>query len=261
MNKCSGKKKCFALCGMLFLIMIVATPAMSRDMVVSVAYLPNISESPDKGVFIDLIKAMGETYTEGTFKISVFPFNRSIDNVVNGKADFHIPMLRNPNIPEEKLPFRYASVSMGKVYFVIYSHKDKPITKEMLEKAKSVNPFPYKIVMLRGLENFSSFPVEASESSLEQMMQMVDKKRIDAVVHAQEEADFVLEQLKLKDIHRDFYDSFDDVVIIPKGEQGDAVDRVVSQSLKTLAANGRLEELHSKVHVPYKDWQPEKMNW
>ncbi len=260
MKNCIKKGKCFPLCGILLLILLMASPAMSKDLTVSIALLPNISESPEKGVFIDLIKAMNEAYPEGTFNIGIYPFNRSIDNVVAGKADFHIPMLRNPNIPEEKLPFRYASVSMGKVCFVIYSHKDNPITKEMVEKAKSTNPFPYKVEIYRGLEDFFTFPVQG-ESSIEQMMQKVAKKRIDACVLAQEEADYVLNQLKLKDIHRESYESFDDVIIIPKGERGDAVDKIVSQSLKTLASNGRLEELHSKIHSPYQDWQPEKMNW
>jgi len=248
------------LCVMLSVILLMASPAACKDLVASVALLPNISESPDKGVFIDLIKAMNDTYPEGKFKIEVFPFGRSIDNVVTGKSDFHIPMLRNPIVPEEKLPFRYASVPMGKVYFVIYSHKDNPITKEMIEKAMSQKPFPYKISVMRGLENFSDFPVEG-ETSLEQLMEKVDKKRIDACIHAQEEADFVLKNLKLKDIHREYYTVYDDVVLVQKGEKGDEADKIISASLKSLADSGRLEELHAKIHVPYQDWQPAQMNW
>ncbi|MGO9017848.1 MAG: ABC transporter substrate-binding protein [Syntrophobacteraceae bacterium] len=248
------------LCVMLSAFLIMASPAIAKDLTASVAFLPNISESPEKGVFIDLIKAMNEAYPDGKFKIEVFPFGRSIDNVVTGKADFHIPMLRNPNIPEEKLPFRYASVSMGKVYFVIYSHKDNPITREMIEKAMSQKPFPYKIGMMRGLEDFADFPVEAT-TSIDQMIEKVGKKRIDAFIHAQEESDYVLNQLKLKDIHREFYTSFDDVVLVQKGEKGDEADKIISASLKTLASSGRLDELHSKIHVPYQDWQPDQMNW
>jgi polar amino acid transport system substrate-binding protein len=248
------------LCVMLSVILLMATPAISKDLTASVALLPNISESPEKGVFIDLIKAMNEQYPEGKFNIEVFPFGRSIDNVVAGKADFHIPMLRNPIVPEEKLPFRYASVPMGKVCFVIYSNKDNPITKEMIEKAMTQNPFPYKISMMRGLEGFFGFPGEG-ETSIEQMMEKVGKKRIDACIHAQEESDYVVNQLKLKDIHRESYTSFDDVVLVQKGEKGDEADKIISASLKALASSGRLEELHSKIHVPYQDWQPEKMNW
>ena len=248
------------LCVILSAVLLMATPAISKDLTASVAFLPNISESPDKGVFIDLIKAMNEQYPGGKFNIEVFPFGRSIDNVVTGKADFHIPMLRNPIVPEEKLPFRYASVSMGKVYMVIYSRSDNPITKEMIEKAMTQKPFPYKINVMRGLEDFYGFPAEG-ESSIEQMMEKVDKKRIDAFVHAQEESDFVLKQVKLKDIHRESFTSFDDVVLVQKGEKGDEADKIISDSLKALASSGRLEELHAKVHVPYQDWQPDKMGW
>jgi len=256
MKNCFKNEILTALCVTLSVILLMASPAISKDLVASVAFLPNISESPDKGVFIDLIKAMNEQYPDGKFNIEIFPFSRSIENVVSGKADFHIPMLRNPIVPEEKLPFRYASVPMGKVTFVIYSRKDNPITKEMIEKAMTQNPFPYKISMMRGLEDFFGFPGEG-ETSIEQMMEKVDKKRIDACIHAQEEADFVLKQVKLKDIHREFYTSFDDVVLVQKGEKGDEADKIVSGSLKALAASGRLEELHSKIHVPYQDWQPE----
>ena len=256
MKNCFKNEMFIALCVMLSVILFMASPAISKDLAASVAFLPNISESPDKGVFIDLIKAMNEQYPDGKFNIEVFPFGRSIDNVVTGKADFHIPMLRNPIVPEEKLPFRYASVPMGKVYMVIYSRKDNPITKEMIEKAMTQNPFPYKIDVMRGIEDFYSFPGEG-ESSIEQMMEKVDKKRIDAFVHAQEESDFVLKQLKLKDIHREYYTSFDDVVIVQKGEKGDEADKIISDSLKALASTGRLEELHSKIHVPYQEWQPE----
>jgi polar amino acid transport system substrate-binding protein len=93
------------------------------------------------------------------------------------------------------------------------------------------------------------------------MMEKVGKKRIDACIHAQEESDYVVNQLKLKDIHRESYTSFDDVVLVQKGEKGDEADKIISASLKALASSGRLEELHSKIHVPYQDWQPEKMNW
>jgi len=57
------------LCVMLSVILLMATPAISKDLTASVALLPNISESPEKGVFIDLIKTMNEQYPEGKFNI------------------------------------------------------------------------------------------------------------------------------------------------------------------------------------------------
>ena len=254
------KKKCMLPLVTSFLVLLMAAPAMCRDMTVSLADLPNVSQSATQGPFVDLIKAMGEEYKGGTFKIELFPFARALDNVANGKTDFEIPMLLNPNVPVQSLPFRYASVPMGKVCFVIYSNTDKPITKEMLEKASSAQPFPYKVAVLRGLEKFFTFQVQ-SDSSIDQGLRMLVAHRIDAYVHAQEDADFVLKDLKLKNIHRENFGSFDDVVVIPKGKNGDEVDQVVSGCLKALAATGRLEQLHSKIHVPYVDWQPATMNW
>ena len=63
--------------------------------------------------------------TEGRIKIDVFPYNRSIDNVIKGKADFQLPALRNSRVKLE-LPYRFAKEKIGTVSFVIYSHIDKP---------------------------------------------------------------------------------------------------------------------------------------
>jgi hypothetical protein len=81
-------------------------------------------------------------------------------------------------------------------------------------------------------------------------------KRVDAYIFAQEEGDFTLKQLKLKDVHREKYDSFDDVFVIPKGDKGKEIDKIISQCLIKLRDSGKLQELHQKVHLPYQDWQP-----
>lgn len=246
--------------GVILSIFLVSNPVWSEDLNASLAFLPKVSESPTEGVFVDLVKAIDEAYTDGNITIKVYPFNRSLDNVITGKADFHIPFMKNPFVPEEKLPFRYGSVKMGKVVFVIYSHKDKPITMADIKKAKSAGTFSYKIEGYKGLEDFYIFPVIGS-SGIDQSMQKVVRKRIDACIFAQEEADFVLKTLKLKDLRRDFYYEFDDVFLVSKGEKGEKADQAISGALTKLKAENRLKELHSKIHLPYNKWQPSEMGW
>jgi polar amino acid transport system substrate-binding protein len=238
-----------------FLIGSFAGTALAKDLQASLAYLPNILETPEKGVFIDLVKAIDEQYDGGKIVINVYPFNRSIDNVIKGKADFHMPMLKNPLIPEKDLPFRYVSVPTGKVIIVLYSRKDNIITAEMIEKAKGLGKFPYKIETDAGVKDFFEFPTIGS-SSIEQSLGKLAKGRIDGFLFAQEESDFTLKNMKEKNIHREFFKAYDDVIIIPKGPQGEETNKILSDALNKLKASGKLEELHNKIHVSYQDWQP-----
>ena len=114
---------------------------------------------------------------------------------------------------------------------------------------------PYKIETYAGLEDFFGFPVSPS-GALDQSYNKLLKGRIDACIFAQEEGDFVLKSMKIKDIHRAFFKEYDDVIVIPKGPAGDAVDQILTDALNTLKSDGRLQKLHEKIHVPYQDWQP-----
>ena len=118
----------------------------------------------------------------------------------------------------------------------------------------------YKIECNKGAEEHFGIPVIGSQD-IGQSMKKVMKKRIDACIFAQEEGDYVVKRLKLKDIHRAFFGEFDDVILIPKGTKGDEVDRILSKVIETMASSGRLQELYARIHVPYQEWQPFEMGW
>ncbi len=245
------------LIGIALSVLFVCGTALAgnqQTLKVSMAYLPDVLESPDKGVFVDLVKAIDDVY-EGDIERKVYPMSRSVDNVITGKADFHIPMIKNKVIPVDKLPYAYSSEKLGNVVFVIYSNKDKPITYEEIQEAKGKKPFPYKIETIRGFVDYFDFPVSES-SAVDSSLKKVNMKRVDAFIFAQEESDFTLKQLKLKNVHREKYDSFEDVLVIPKGKRGEEIDRILSRCIKELRDSGRLKELHRKVHLPYQSWQP-----
>ena len=227
----------------------------AQDLKASLAYLPKISESPDKGPFVDLVKAISEIYTGGTIQISVSPMARSIDNVISGGADFHIPMIRNTVVPANSLPYKCSTEALGKVVFVIYSNKEKPITLNMLKTAKDEKPFPYRLETGRGLEAFFDFPVTPS-NALDQSLKKVDAGRVDGFIWAQEEADYTVRTLALKSVHREFYFAFDDIIVLPKGPKGDQLDAMFTKLIKSLRESGKLQAVHAKIHLPYNDWQP-----
>ena len=71
----------------------------------------------------------------------------------------------------------------------------------------------------------------------------------------------VIRDLKLKSIYRAQLIDFEDGFVIQKGPAGDKADKILSDALRKLKASGKLQELYSKIHKPYDDWQPSQMNW
>jgi len=241
--------------------MLTVAPMYARDLHASLPYLPSVSETPDRGAFINLVKAIDELYSDGQIVIKVFPFQRSLMNIIDGKADFHLPLFKNPAIPPEKLPYRHISVPMGKVVLILYSHIDHPLTKDDLLQAKTISPYPYRIETDRGLlESLAEFPIQA-QLSVEQMFRKLDAKRIDGFIFAQEDSDAVLKTLKIKTIQRVCYQEFEDFIVVPKNEHGEEMDRLLSEILRTLHDEGRLQQLWQKIHLPYQEWQPAAMDW
>jgi polar amino acid transport system substrate-binding protein len=234
----------------------------ARDLVASLAQLSGQADSPDKGTLVDLVKAIDDVYP-GRIKIEVYPFPRSIDNVIKGNADFQIPNLRNPNISMTNIPYQFVSEKIGSPSSVIYSNSDKIITRKMLDEAVAKGgKFPYLIEGVSGMESFYSFPYVVSTIDLTAMLQKVQNKKIDAFLWIQDEADLTLRQLKFNSIHRELYGVFDEMITIPKGPKGDELNAILSDCLRKLKTSGRLQELYSKKeHQPYTNWQPNQMGW
>ncbi|MDX1456431.1 MAG: hypothetical protein R3276_02520 [Marinobacter sp.] len=234
---------------------LMTVPAWAQDLRASVAYIPTLAESSSEGPFIELVKALDEVYPDGSISIDVYPFARSIQNVSRNVADFHLPMLRSPHYSDQGRPFRLMSKPMGQVCLVLYSHVDRRLTPQELYRFKSSQIYPYNLSIIRGSAQFIDLPVE-EVSQIAQGLQQVALKRIDGFLGAQEEADHVLRELQLTNIHRTLFECYDDVIILPLGERGHQIEAILHQALESLEDQGRLRELHGKVHQPYQDWQP-----
>lgn len=232
----------------------------ARDLVASLAQIPGLVESPNKGVFVDLVKAIDEEYP-GKIKIEVYPFPRSVANVMEGRADFHIPVPRNPDINNSKLPYKFVTEKLANVTFVIYSHQDKIITRKSINDVLAKGgKFPYLIEVTSGTESLFPFPTTGFYGFANSSLQKVQNKRVDALI-CEASADENLKQLKLKAIRRSFYGNMEDAIMIPKGPKGDQLDRTLSDCIKKLKASGRLQEIFKNVHPPYIEWQPAEMGW
>lgn len=244
------------------LICCTMTYPQSRnpDLRASLAEVPGLAETPDRGAFVEIVKAMDKVYP-GHIIISVWPYARSFNNLLNGEADFHIPAMRNPAIPPSALPYRYASEKIGSVCMVLYSNLHKPVTpRDILDAMAKEGAFPYVIEVSAGAEKNCPFPVVAS-INVESSLRKVALGRIDAFWKGQEETDLILQQLKLPTIVRYNWGEFDDVIVVQKSDHGCMIDSIISPLLRVLRRNGTLDSLYSKVHKPFDDWQPAKMGW
>lgn len=250
---------------LLVLLVVTSTTITSaqtqyRDLSASLAKIPGLADSPDEGAFVEVVKALDELYP-GKINIAVYPFARSYNNIITGKVDFHIPAMRNPDIDESKLPYRYVTEPIGKLSFVVYSHVDKPITKkDIIGAMKDGGNYPFIIEVSAGSEGNCPFPVLPS-NDWSSSMRKLDAKRIDAIWNPQEETDLVLQNLKFKTIKRSLWGDFEDVIVIEKNAKGEEVNTILSGLLKQLRESGKLQAIYSKVHKPYDDWQPAKMAW
>ena len=117
--------------------------ALAKDLLVSLANIPN----PGFSLFLD---EMAKHHKQGGFEYVTYPFPRSVKNAIKGKTNFHMPLLKNPLIPNKELPYVYSTESFAKVSFVIYSNNKKKLSRDKL------NSHIYSVT--RTLLNSTIFP-------------------------------------------------------------------------------------------------------
>jgi polar amino acid transport system substrate-binding protein len=232
----------------IFCSMVVAVQA--KDLKASLPCpLAPLVESKDKGILIDLLKAMQEEYKDGKITWDVFPFKRSMENVEKGKYDFHMPQLVNPKISADKLPFQFSSDVIFKVIFALYSNKNN---KEINPK----NVSQFKIETEMGTMDFFDFKV-AGSPDIGSSLQKVDLGRIDGWIMAMPESDMALKKLGLKNIKRWEYAKYDARIVLPKGPEGKETDKILRDLIKKLKANGKYQKIMGPIlDQKFDPWQP-----
>jgi polar amino acid transport system substrate-binding protein len=126
-----------------------------RDLEASLGLLPGLVDSREHGAFVELVKAMDAVYP-GAIRINVYPMARSIRNLTSGKADFHLPALRDTDVPDSKLIFGVADEIIGTLSNVIYSNVNKPLSRADIDAALARGgPFPYLLEATGGDEAVS----------------------------------------------------------------------------------------------------------
>jgi polar amino acid transport system substrate-binding protein len=231
----------------LFLFLILSTSfCFAEQYKVSLALLPLSAESLEKGTTVDLSKLLAEV-TGNKIEISLAPFPRSINSAISGESDFHIPLIKNPYVDQNKLSFNYSTAELYTVNFVLYTRKDKYIDINHLEK--------YAIYTDRAHVDYFNFkinPITHSKSALE----MIDLGRIDGYIFADVEVDPILKKLNLKSIKRQLYKTYGVHAVLPKNEKSVQIDTMISKGMKIIRENGQWNIILGKYYTNYVDWQP-----
>ncbi|MBW1783932.1 MAG: hypothetical protein JRL30_24725 [Deltaproteobacteria bacterium] len=145
-----------------------------------------------------------------------------------------MPLLLNPDVSEDSLPFGHSTETIFDVVFVLYTNK----------KNKDIDPTnvgKYVIETDRAHVGYFDFPIKPSDS-IESSLKKVDMGRIDGFIFAMPETDAVLKRLGLKNIKRTEFRKFEVKIIIPKGQKGKEVDAILSKLIQTLKNNGEYEK-------------------
>lgn len=125
------------------------------------------------------MKAIAEV-SEIPIEISVVPFKRSMLYVTNGKTDFHLPLIRYPEIKENTPDYDYATETIFHVNFVLYSYKNMNIDINKIQN--------YKIETDAAHTDYFNFPVTGS-TRIENSLKKVNAVRIEGVIFADDESE------------------------------------------------------------------------
>ncbi len=199
-----------------------------------------------RGAYVDLVRALDQL-TGSKTNIIVVPFKRSILNLVEGKADFHIPLIEPPNTDLTVLPYAFSTQTLFQVAFVLYTHKNKVLDINNLGK--------YQIATDSAHTQFLDFEA-IGISCLSCTLKMVDAARLDGFIFAQNEIDPYIKELGLKNIHRQLYRNFDVKILIPKGAAGKKIDQYLTSGIQALKESGDYDTLLAPLVSPYREWQP-----
>ena len=62
--------------------------------------------------------------------------------------------------------------------------------------------------------------------------------------------------IRLNNIERRLYKTFEVKIILPKSEHGKNVDKMLTEAIQKLKESGKLQEIEGTVNQPYDNWQP-----
>lgn len=230
----------------ILLLLLIPITIFASQYSVSLAQMPVYAESKDKGVLVDLVKAISQE-SGNEIKIKILPFTSSVYMAQKGKVDVHMPLIKNDILDEKELPFLYSKETTFHVNFVLYTKKGSGVTMDNLS-SKNIET---------DRAHISYFPFKINPSnSIKKSIEKVHSGKIDGFIFADFATDPFLKNSGFKDIQRGLYKVFESKMILPKNSRGEEVDKMLTETISKLRSSGKLEKLMSSIDIPYNNWQP-----
>ncbi|WP_019099956.1 hypothetical protein [Chromobacterium haemolyticum] len=228
-----------------------SSPDITRPDLHGIAvFLPQLLENNQTSPFAELLHVVARHYKEGKISFSIEPVKRVYMDTSDKNADFRFPIMKLREGADDATPYQFTKEMLGKVTFVLYTHKNKPLDRE--DVLRMANLAKYDIEAPPVNWGFPSKSVVNLELSLKKL----NLGRVDGVLWAQEEADYLVRKFKLSNIHRARFDDYPDVFFLNCNRRGDFVHQALNRAIRAARASGELQKAYVKVHKPYQDWQP-----
>ncbi len=210
----------------------------------SLAHIPNVTDLDKKGPLCDYIREL-EKISDTKINFKVQPFSRSIQNVIKGKVDFHLPLIEPT--AKEGLPYSFSTTSLSQVNFILYTNKNNILDVENLE-GKTLETDPSHVYL---------FPLKIEPSPCVLCsLKKLNAGRIDGFIYSDIPIDDIIRKEKLKNISRALYKRFNVKFVIPKNSNGSPVDQFLTKYVKLLYENGTMDRYPSLTPKEYDNWQP-----
>lgn len=236
-----------------FLLNSYSNVIRAQDLRISIAQLPIVAESINKGVFVDLAKEIAKEYKDGKVTIEVSPFSRSVLKVAAGLADMHLPYIRSEISEKElkKINLEYSKVHLNKTPFVLYFRSDNNLVNNWVDN-NFPDQLPGSLKIITDAQHVIFFDTNwiYGMVCLECMVRMVDTGRLDGVIFAGIEIDHILNKNKFFNFSSIVYKNFDSSPVFRATPEGRILNEKVSKIITKLKDDGRL----TKIMRPYSDY-------
>lgn len=216
--------------------------AWGLDVRVSLPLNPPMIVDETHGPLVTMIQAMGASFPQDRVTVTgVFPFARSVQNVIAGRADLHVPLIRNPHVPDAELPYDFTTQSLGFSVFVLYTNRGNPQARPDQAGKLSIEVEP---------DHLALFPhLGRRETPVDSGLRRVAQGSLDAYLCSMDAGDEALKRLGLTTVKRWEFETFMAYGVIAKGTRGGPVDQWFTQAFLRLQAEGKTPESR-----PFVDW-------
>ena len=197
--------------------------------------------SDTNSVWYNLSRAIAREWDEG--KVVFLPptsFEKSIENVVGGRADVHFPLMHSAARAEEDLPYRYSSFTLSETPFALYVLKGsdlverKNLTIASLSKRRIETDTAHAGLFFSSLRGVESIDIGLRRASSGQS---------DAFLFSAHSADVILKRLKLDNLIRVPYRRVQDKMVLPKGPLGEELDEKLGFIIDRLKDSGEYQKI------------------